>query len=48
MLVIFKVNFLESLEVFIWCFIVKKKLSMYIVELLLMEYIFNYLIEEVV
>ncbi|MDE5072185.1 MAG: NB-ARC domain-containing protein [Trichodesmium sp. St5_bin8] len=43
-----KVNLLESLEALIWRSIVKKKLSMYTVEPLVMEYILNYLIEEVI
>lgn len=43
-----KVNLLESLEALIWRSIVKKKLSMYTVEPLIMEYVLNYLIEEVV
>ncbi|WP_371357523.1 NB-ARC domain-containing protein [Hydrocoleum sp. CS-953] len=43
-----KVNLLESLEALIWRSIVKKKLSMYTVEPLIMEYVLNYLIEEIV
>ncbi len=43
-----KVNLLESLEALIWRSLVKKKLSMYTVEPLIMEYVLNYLIEEIV
>ena len=43
-----KVNLLESLEALIWRSLVNKKLSMYTVEPLIMEYTLNYLIEEVV
>ncbi|MGD1701154.1 NB-ARC domain-containing protein [Dapis sp. BLCC M229] len=43
-----KVNLLESLEALIWRSLVKKKLSMYAVEPLIMEYILNYLIEQIV